>query len=246
MIAVLSPAKNMRAASMDGLELTLPQFREQTEQLASQLKGYQPYELESLMKISPGLALRAFQDYQDFRFDQGGSAAALSYHGLAYQNLNAADFSLEDFAFASKHLRILSAVYGLLRPADAIRPYRLELQCRIKIENGSLYQFWGDRIYRALFAEGRTVINLASGEYARVVQPYVKPEDRWITCDFLVRRRGRLVTLATGAKMARGQMARAIIKNRWQEPECLRQFVWEGYEFCEELSSPRRYAFILP
>lgn len=246
MIAVLSPAKNMRSVKIDGLRLTLPQFQGQTERLAGELKKYQPYELESLMKINPGIALRAFQDYQDFCFDMKGSAAALSYHGLAYQNLNAADFSLEDFSFASEHLRILSALYGLLRPADAIRPYRLELQCRVKIDGETLYGFWGDQIYRVLFRRGCPVINLASGEYARAVRPYVRPEDRWITCEFLVRRRGRLVTLATGAKMARGQMARAIVKNRWEQPENLKQFCWGGYEFCEEFSNDRRYVFILP
>lgn len=245
MIAILSPAKNIRFAARPDLALTVPMFREQTETLLEQLRGYQPYELESLLKVNPKIALRAFQDFQDFQFGKG-SAAILSYYGLAYQNLNASDFSLEDFSFASKHLRILSAFYGLLRPMDAISPYRLELQSKVKVQGKSLYAFWQDRLCSALFSEDPFVINLASGEYAKAIFPYLRPGNQWISCDFVTLRRGRRITLATEAKMARGQMARAIVKNRWNQPQDLRQFYWEGYEFCEELSSGQRFVFFRP
>jgi len=222
----------------------MPAYREETQRLAELLKAFSPWQLESLMKISPDLALRAHMDFQNFHWDNPGSPALLSYHGLAYQNLSARDFTLEDFAFAQNHLRILSAFYGLLRPTDALQPYRLELGCRWKVDGKSLYHFWGDKLCRDLFAPGEPVINLASGEYSKAVIPHLRPGDRMITCDFLVNRRGRLTCLATGAKMARGQMARFLIKNRLRDPEQLQAFDWEDYAFVPALSTESKYVFV--
>lgn len=244
MLAVLSPAKNQRTAGPPGIPLTVPAFEQETRRLAAQLRELAPFELESVLEVGPEIALRAFGYYQEFRWGAPGTAALLAYHGLAYQHLHAEDFTPEEFAFAQDHLRICSALYGLLRPADAILPYRLALQCRLRVDGQSLYAFWGDRICRALFAGGETVVNLASGEYGRTVTRFRRPGDRLITCEFCVMRRGRRITLATGAKMARGEMARYIVKNRLEEPEALQHFAWDGYAFVPALSNAERYVFL--
>ena len=128
MIAFLSPAKNMRPAPAPGVPLTRPVFQREADRLAALLRGYSPWELESLLQINPSLAMKAAGYYQDFA-EAPASAALSAYYGLAFQHLDAASLTPEDYAWAGEHLRILSALYGVLRPADGIRPYRLELQC---------------------------------------------------------------------------------------------------------------------
>ncbi len=244
MLAVLSPAKNQRVAGSPGIPLTEPAFKRETCQLAALLREFAPFELESVLEVNPEIAMRAFGYYQDFRWGKPGTAALLAYHGLAYQHLRAEEFTPDEFAYAQEHLRICSALYGLLRPADAIQPYRLALQCRLRVEGKNLYAFWGERLCRALFAQGEPVVNLASGEYGRTITRFTKPGDRLVTCEFCVMRRGKRITLATGAKMARGEMARYIVKNRINEPEALRAFEWDGYTWVPELSSESRYVFL--
>ena len=243
MIAFLSPAKNMRPAPAPGVSLTRPVFQREADRLASLLRKYSPWELESLLQINPSLAMKAAGYYQDFA-EAPATAALSAYYGLAFQHLDAASLTPEDYAWAGEHLRILSALYGVLRPADGIRPYRLELQSRLRVEGQSLYAFWGERIARELFKTGEPVIHLASGEYARAVLPHRRPGDICITCEFSTLRRGRRVTLATGAKMARGEMARFLIKNRLERPANLRAFEWEGYAFAPALSDETRYVFL--
>ncbi|WP_343252538.1 peroxide stress protein YaaA [Ligaoa zhengdingensis] len=244
MIAIISPAKNMVQAQADGVYPSRPQYRAQTARLHQILKEYTPWQLETLMNINPQLAFGAFAAYQAFDPDLPGSPALLAYRGLQYQNIAALDFTPDDFAFADRHLRIVSAFYGLLRPSDGILPYRLELQCKLRVDGESLYSFWGDRLCRDLFAPGETVINLASGEYSRAFLPHLREGDRMITCDFLVPTRDRLRMLPTAAKTARGQMARYLVKNRIDDPEALKQFCWGGYRFLPRLSSPSKFTFV--
>ncbi len=248
MIAILSPAKNMRSAKMQGLSLTEPDYSRQTAELSALLRAMSPWQFESAMQLNPDLALKAFGLSQDFPEDivsaRGGSAAALSYYGLAYQHLDAATLSLEDFAFAQDHLRIVSALYGLLRPADRIFPYRLEFQCRVKPGGKSLYAFWGGRLREDLFRLGEPVINLASGEYSKAVRPKHSGQGTMITCEFKTRRGQKLITLPTEAKMARGRMARFIVQNRLDSPERLTSFDWGGWTFQPGLSSGDTLVFI--
>ena len=137
MIAFLSPAKNMRPAPAPGVPLTRPVFQREADRLAALLRGYSPWELESLLQINPSLAMKAAGYYQDFA-EAPASAALSAYYGLAFQHLDAASLTPEDYAWAGEHLRILSALYGVLRPADGIRPYRLEFQSRLRVEGQSL------------------------------------------------------------------------------------------------------------
>lgn len=244
MKVVLSPAKNMRPVSAAGLPLSRPLFEEKTRRLAQELKAYEAWQLESLLEVNPKLAFRAFSDMQDFQWEKEGVPALLAFYGLAYQHLNPEDFTREDLLYAQDHLRILSAFYGLLRPLDGIQPYRLEMGGRLRIDGQSLYRFWGDDPCRALFADGDLVVNLASGEYAKALAAHIRPQDRLLTCRFEVHRRRKRIMLATEAKMARGEMARAIIKQRIGRPETLRDFEWGGYAFEPALSDEERYIYI--
>lgn len=241
MIAILSPAKNMEPAHLPGLALTTPRFPEKTDRLACVLREQSPWQLESLMKINPELAVRAFTYYQEYA-PAGKSPALLSYRGLAYRYLNAADFSTEDFAFAQDRLRLFSAFYGPLRPADAINPYRLEFQCRLRVDGMTLYRFWGDAFYQDVRPRG-PIINLASAEYAKAVTPFLGPGDTFLTCTFLTRKRGKFVCLPTAAKMARGAMARWMVKNRVTLPEDLRAFDGLGFSYAPALSDDTTYTF---
>ena len=243
MRVVLSPAKNMRPAAVDGLPLTQPLFEEQTRRLAEILKGYAPWQLESLLDVNPALAMRAYQDMQDFRWGRAGSPALPAFYGLAYRHLNPGDFTREDLLYAQDRLRILSAFYGLLRPLDEIQPYRLEMGGRVRVDGENLYRFWGAGPCRAVFESGELVVNLASGEYAKALLAHLGPDDRPVTCRFEVRRRGKRVMLATEAKMARGEMARFILKNRLERPGEIQAFEWGGYAFEPALSDDGLYVF---
>lgn len=247
MIAFLSPAKNMQAGSLPvgkPLDATYP---EETGRLLEILKTCQPWEFERMLKLNPELAFEAYARFQDLNLLKRGTPSVLAYKGLAYLHLNAQDFTSDDFDFAQDHLRIVSAFYGLLTPKTGIQPYRLEMRCKLRIDGKSLYRFWGDRLYKDLFATGQPVVNLASKEYSQAVTPFITPRDELITCDFLTFVRGKkLRTLPARAKMARGEMARFIVKNRLTEPEELKRFARNGFRFSEKFSSSRRYVFIQP
>lgn len=245
MLAIMSPARNTHPASLVGMEPDCPLFPHKTKQLVEVMRGYDPGELERLLDVSPEKALEIFVRYRQFDSAAPGTPALLAYYGAAFRNLNVQDFDPEDFSFTREHLRILSALYGLLRPADGILPYRLGMQCDFKIDGQDLYAFWRDGIYKELFRNGEPVINLASIEYARLVTPYLTPKDHLITCRFLIQKPGggTRATVST-VRAARGQMARYLIKNRIAEPEGLKDFDWAGYRFIRSRSDSFNYVFI--
>jgi len=245
MVLLLSPAKNMRsAAAPAGVEVTRPAFLEQTARLAALLRVQSAWQLESLLGISPELALRALAMYQTLDLSQPGSPAAASYYGLAYRHLEAGSFSSADWAWAQGHLRIASAFYGLLRPADGIVPHRLDFANRLRAEGGTLYRFWGGQIAAGVFACDPVAVDLASAEYARCVAPWAGPGQRVVKVEFLLHRRGKLVTLPTEAKMCRGAMARWAVLNRLEAPEQLCGFTEMGYRFAPRPSGADRLVFI--
>lgn len=245
MIAFLSPARNMDVLPGCGYEPREPLFLERTAELAGLLRECEAWQFESLLDVSPALALEVFARYQDFDSARLGTPALLSYRGLAYQHLNAKSFTPEQMAYAQDHLRVLSAFYGVLRPLDGIQPYRLGMDRRLKVGGQTLYQFWGDTVYKALFSTGELVVNLASAEYSDMVTPHLRPGDRLLTCWFVRRRPGgKLRAFPSYSKMARGHMARYILENRVEDPEQLKAFDWNGYRYSEGNSSLNRYVFI--
>ena len=141
-------------------------------------------------------------------------------------------------------LCILSGFYGVLRPMDAVTPYRLELQAKAAVAgHKNLYAFWGDKLYRAVRDESAVIINLASKEYSKAIEAYLQPEDRFITCVFGELLGGKLVQKGVYAKMARGEMVRYLAEIGAEQPEELKGFSRSGYVFREELSTETNYVF---
>ncbi|MDR3120144.1 MAG: peroxide stress protein YaaA [Clostridiales bacterium] len=274
MIAILSPARNTRAPSVSPgsathpaeprgnappaaeLPPTMPRgsaplFPKETRALVKQLRILSPWQLESLLDVRPERALELYRAYQDFFRNSGAplpspSPSLLAFYGAAYRSMAPQDFSAEEFAFAQGHLRILSALYGLLRPLDGIMPHRLGLGRDFSPGGADLYTFWGDRLYRELFRNGDVVVNIASAEYARLVTAFLRPGDTVVTCRFLIGRPGGARGTVSTVRAARGLMARYIVKNRVTEPEGLKEFDADGYRYIPGLSRERELVFVKP
>lgn len=245
MMAIISPAKNMIPIRTAHVYPKQPKFKKRADILWRELKEYSPWQLESIFQESAQQGMKAFERYQQYDPQELGSAAVCSYQGLQYIYLDPLDFSADDFSFADQHLRILSAFYGALCPSDGIQPYRLKMECKLTVENKKLYEFWGNIVYREVYSAGGPVINLASKEYAKMITPYLTYKNQFITCDFLARRKGKLICIPTLAKMARGRMARYIIKNRIDTPEKLYSFSPDHYRYLKEMSTKDRYVFLI-
>ena len=248
MIAIISPAKNMRNLKIDNIN---PQiigkeryFTKETDEIIRVLKDLTPWDIQSLMKVNEKIALQSYAYFQDFNFNDKGVCGLLAYDGLVFKNIKAEDFTKEDFDYANKHIRILDAFYGMVNPLDDILPYRLEMQYPIKIQGNNLYKFWDDKIYNKLYSEDNVIVNLASEEYAKAVRRFLNEDDIFIDIDFKVNKDGKLKTLATLAKMARGQMVKYIIENKIDNPEDLKNFTFNSFKFCSNLSTPRKFVFI--
>lgn len=193
------------------------------------------------MQISPQLALKAAAEFAAWQPD-GGGPAILSYDGLAYKYLDADSLSDGELLYAQDHLRHLSALYGALRPLDCIRPYRLEMGRRPRGLN--LYKFWGSKLRDDLYADTDIVVNLASNEYSKAVSKQLRPSDRFVTCEFLSSRGGKLRCLAANAKMARGAMARYLVHHQVDSLEGLTAFQALGFAFEPALSNDSVYTYI--
>ena len=241
MIAILSPAKNMRPAPSRAVPATTPRRIQEAQTLYAVLREMPAYELEGAMQISPQLALKAAAEFAAWQPD-GGGPAILYYDGLAYKYLDADSLSDGELLYAQDHLRHLSALYGALRPLDGIRPYRLEMGRRPRGLN--LYKFWGSKLRDDLYADTDIVVNLASNEYSKAVSKQLRPSDRFVTCEFLSSRGGKLRCLAANAKMARGAMARYLVHHQVDSLEGLTAFQALGFAFEPALSNDSVYTYI--
>jgi uncharacterized protein len=253
MISILSPAKtlDMSISKITGL-YSEPLFNNEAAQLMAELKKYSPPELETLMKINSELAERNFSRNSFWKKEHDPSnskQAAFAYAGTVYQGLDAATLDEGSLLFAQDHLRILSGLYGVLRPLDLIHPYRLEMGIKLKNPNGKdLYVFWKDRITAYLSAElekqdQKTLVNLASHEYSSVIERKAL-NARIVTPVFRDYMHGSYKVVMVYTKRARGMMARYIMENRIDNPEHLRDYNQDGYMFSESLSSPDEFIFL--
>ena len=217
---ILSPAKKMNCDTDTLDALGLPEFLQETEEILTWLKAKSESELKALWKCNDKILeenmerLERLKSQQDLR--KNLTPAVIAYDGIAYQYMAPAVFENEQLNYVQEHLRILSAFYGVLKAMDGVVPYRLEMQAKVDVAEGrNLYEFWGDKIYKAVRDESGIIINLASKEYFKCVEKYLRPEDRFITITFVEMAKdkdgkdtGKLVTKGTYAKMARGEMVR--------------------------------------
>ncbi|MCZ6887701.1 MAG: peroxide stress protein YaaA, partial [Gammaproteobacteria bacterium] len=216
------------------------------------LKTLSPGEISDLMGISTKLGELNCDRYARWSppFDKGNAKqAVLAFNGDVYMGLKAWNFSERDFTWAQKRVRILSGLYGLLRPLDLMQPYRLEMGTKFKNKRGDdLYQFWDNRLSDALAVElgthrSKLLVNLASNEYFNAVDP-ARIDARVITPTFRDLKNGRYKFISFFAKKARGSMTRYIVKNRIETVKGMKAFDWGGYRFAPDLSRGDELVFL--
>ncbi|MBT3427909.1 MAG: peroxide stress protein YaaA [Gammaproteobacteria bacterium] len=252
MITVLSPAKTLDYDSPVSIKkASEPRFLRDAASLARLMKKKSAKDLSGMMNISPKLAdlnVERFQNWSSSIQTEEQRQALLAFKGDVYLGLEADSYSARDFNFAQKNLRILSGLYGLLKPLDLIQPYRLEMGIKLKNSKGNdLYKFWNKTIACALTQElaghrNKTLINLASIEYFKAVDLDFLP-NKVITPVFKDYNKGTYKILSFFSKKARGMMATYIVKNRINQPEALKSFDADGYHYSEELSMDNQWVF---
>ncbi|NGZ25510.1 MAG: peroxide stress protein YaaA [Magnetococcales bacterium] len=250
LMMLLSPAKTMTWHPVPaGLPTTLPDFLPQAETLTKVVLELNLAEIRQLMNLSIPLGQEALNRFHRFSPPftlENSRPAALYYRGDTYVGLDADTLSLEDWSFAQERLVILSGFYGVLRPLDLIQPYRLEMGVSLANERGkNLYAFWGESLTQWLdqrLGGKGTVINLASEEYGKAIQPQGL-QGRMITPVFQEIRQGKAQVIGLLAKRARGRMARFIIDHRVTEASQLQSYQQEGYTFNPATSTENRWIF---
>lgn len=251
MLITISPAKKLDFTPV-ALPPTTPAFLADTAVLAETARGLSVADLRKLMHLSADLAqlnFDRFQSWQDSPAPEVTKPAVLSFAGDTYVGLDAKTLSEDDLRWAQDHLRILSGIYGVLRPQDAIQPYRLEMGSRLANPRGkNLYEFWGDRLALHLNAEAAKIgtdllVNCASEEYFTAANRKALSL-RVITPTFLEEKEGKRSIVSFYAKRARGAMARFIIENRLTEAKDLQDFTTGGYRFEAESSTPEKPVFL--
>jgi len=249
MIILLSPAKTLDLASSFTEIPTEPCFAAEAGRIARAASKLKPAELSALMHISDSLAELNVKRFKTFG-KAGTRPAIRTFAGDVYRGFDAASAEPEVIAYAQDHVRILSGLYGLLRPRDAIRPYRLEMGTRWAPRGGGrLVDYWGRKVARALLADLKdegsgTLLNLASREYYAVVGPFVPKKVAVIAPDFRVRTASGLQFQSFTAKVARGALARFVCDERIDDPAALRDFDRDGWRFDAAGSTPATPLFV--
>jgi uncharacterized protein len=253
MLIVLSPAKALDFTSPPvRAPLSTPELTAETAELAKATKKLTARDLKRLMSLSDNLAKLNRERFQAFDpASEEGLQAVFAFNGDVYLGLRARALDKKALSWAQDHVRILSGLYGVLRPLDAIQPYRLEMGVKLKTKRGqSLYDFWGDRVSQALNAAARghkdqTLVNCASGEYFGAVDRKALKLPV-VTCRFLEEKDGEARMISFFAKRARGMLARHAIDNRIDRAADLKSFDAGGYRFVPELSTDEEYIFSRP
>ena len=242
---VISPAKKMNIDLDSFAPEGLPVFLPEAERLLEVLRGMAPKDLQTLWRCSDALAAQNIERLADMDLRRRLTPALLAYEGIQYQYMAPGVFSAEQLDYIRERLRILSGFYGLLRPFDGVTPYRLEMQARLSV-NGcrDLYAFWGGKLADKLAGETDCVLNLASREYSRAVEPWLPSAVRFITCIFGELQGEKVVEKGTMCKMARGRMVRWLAENRIDRPEDIQAFEEMGYRFSKEKSGETTYIFV--
>lgn len=242
---IISPAKKMNVNTDDFPVDKLPVFIDDTRILCETIQKLSYAEAKALWKCNDKLAKLNYERFAGMDLERALTPALLSYEGLQYQHMMPVVFTSSAMDYVREHLRILSGFYGVLSPFDGVTPYRLEMQAALSVGgSGNLYEFWGDRLYRAVLDEDRTILNLASKEYSKAVEKYLQPEDRLITIVFGELADGRVKQKGTLAKMARGEMVRYLAEGGVTDLERLKDFAGMGYQFAEEYSTGTEWTFL--
>ncbi|WP_070962470.1 peroxide stress protein YaaA [Vibrio sonorensis] len=252
MLIVVSPAKTLDYESpLATHTYTQPELVEHSKVLIRECRKLTPADIASLMKVSDKIAslnVARFEEWSEVFTTDNARQAILAFKGDVYTGLDAQTLSEQDFEYAQQHLRMLSGLYGLLKPLDLMQPYRLEMGTKLSNERGTnLYQFWGDiitdKLNQDIAVQGDNVlVNLASNEYFKAVKPK-SLDAQVITPVFKDCKKGQYKVISFYAKKARGMMARYIIENRIESVAELTKFDTAGYYFVEQESTPTELVF---
>ena len=252
MLLVISPAKTLDYETPPKSKIfTLPDYLEDSQELIERARQWSALDIAELMEVSIKLAELNFERFEQWHTPftpQNAKQAVLAFKGDVYTGLDADTLSAADLKFAQNHLRILSGLYGLLRPLDLMQPYRLEMGRKVDTERGkNLYEFWGGTITEGLNKQLQKLkspylINLASNEYFKAVKPKLL-DGEIITPEFKDWKNGQYKMMGVYAKKARGQLSRFVIQNGLTEPEDMKGFNVDGYAFNEGLSKGNTWVF---
>ena len=251
MMIILSCAKTMcDTTGIKAPALTVPKFGKEASDIILQLTEYSPDELKRMLHTTFRLAMENYERYRLFHSEETPTLQALlAYTGIVFKNINPGDFTREEFLYAQEHLRITSFCYGLLRPLDGIKPYRLEGNVSLPgTGTDSMFEYWKSRLTQPLLSEirknGNILFNLASSEMKQLFDwKKIESSVTVVTPQFKVWKNGKQTTVVIYTKMARGAMTRFIIKNKIEKPEDLKAFSWEGFSFNENLSDKTNFIF---
>lgn len=250
MLIILSPAKTMNMKETDiSVPESKPKYVKEAEFLAEKMQYYSVQELEKLLKVSEKLAEENHTRYEVFDSPHNPEKQAiLAYDGSVFREIKASSFSEDDFHYAQDRLRIVSTMYGLVRPLDMIRAYRLAYSLKLKGMEGNLYDYWLPKLTEPLIADikkaGGILVNLASLDVLGALKmDEIRKAVRVITPEFQEYRNGKYETIRTYAKQARGAMTRHILLNRIEEPEKLRTFMWNDFRWNKDISNEEKYIF---
>ncbi len=252
MLIVISPAKTLDYESpLKTKVFTEPDYLDYSQRLINRLRNLSALDIAELMKVSAKIAELNFDRYEAWKkpFNPANARqAVLAFKGDVYTGLDAGSFKSADFKFAQQHLRILSGLYGLLRPLDLMQPYRLEMGTKLETDSGrNLYEFWGSVITEGLNKQlkkikSNVLVNLASNEYFKAVKPK-ELNAEIITPAFKEYKNGEYKMIGIYAKKARGLLSRYIIQNRLDDVEDIKSFSEEGYRFNKKLSKGNNWVF---
>ena len=242
---IISPAKKMNVKEEVLPWQNLPVFLERTETILKWMQSLSLEEAKELWRCNDKLAQQNYERFRDMQLDRNLTSAILSYEGIQYQYMAPAVFETSMLSYIQENLRILSGFYGVLKPMDGVTPYRLEMQAKTVIDGiDGLYDFWGRSLYEEVVDDSHVIVNLAAKEYAKCIEPYLKPEDRLITCVFGELSGGKVIQKGVHAKMARGEMVRFMAEKRLSDVKEMKSFDRLGYQFSGELSSDTQLVYL--
>ncbi|MFR4352764.1 MAG: peroxide stress protein YaaA [Roseburia sp.] len=242
---IISPAKKMRMNTDDLPCAGLPVLLMKTEKLMAYLKGLSHEERKHLWQCNDAIARQNTERLEHMDLARNLTPAILSYEGIQYQYMAPQILPQEALDYLQEHLRILSGFYGILRPLDGITPYRLEMQAKVSTDFcRDLYDFWGKDLYQDLIKDDNQVLNLASKEYGKNIEPFVGSSVLFVTCVFGELKEGKVKVKATLAKMARGEMVRFLAEHGVRELAGAKEFTGLGFSYDEARSTDEQWVFV--
>lgn len=241
---IISPAKKMNFDDSISYN-NFPVFLKHSEVLMNYIKSLNFEQAKKLWSANDKIIRQNMERFESMDLKKKCTPAIFAYEGIQYQYLSPSTLEDKMLEYIEKNLRILSGFYGVLKPMDAVTPYRLEMQAKIDINKfNNLYDFWEDKLYNEVLDSSKIIINLASKEYSKSIEKYLKKDDIYINCTFAELVNGKPVQKATYAKMARGEMVRFMAQNNIDNIEDLKKFKGLNHNFNYNLSTDKDYVFV--